>query len=140
MGKSETDPSVPRARNESGQYAETVTPDRVLHVFGRVNGPTITSTDVADELGCSTESARRKLHSLSEAGYVEKRKTGRTTVWWLVESTAPPIADPDRDREYLKSFGKYEGTDLRERVEAVGDRLDRDLRERVERGHHPGRE
>lgn len=140
MSEGETERSPDRARNNSGQYVETVTSERVLSVFKRVDGPTITSTDVAEQLDCSTEAARRKLNALYDEGRVDKRKTGRTTVWWLVDPHETPIPDPDRDRNYMKSFGKYEGTDLAESVEAVGDRLDRDLRERVNDDYQETRE
>lgn len=140
MGDSDTKPAAERARNERGQYAETVTAERVLSVFEQVDGPTITSTDVADTLGCSTEAARRKLTALSESGRVDRRKTGRTTIWWRVDSSETPVADHDRERDYLKSFGKYEGTNLAESVETVSERLDRDLRERLGHGRGETRE
>jgi hypothetical protein len=42
----------------------------------------VTSSDVADALDCTTEAARQKLTRLYDRGEVDKRKTGRTTVWW----------------------------------------------------------
>jgi len=81
-----------RERSASGQYVETVGLNDVLGVFNRVDGPVITSSDVADALECTTEAARRKLTRLSDRGQVDKRKTGRTVVYWRVDErghTAP---------------------------------------------------
>jgi hypothetical protein len=71
-----------RERDKSGQYVETVGLDDVLGVFDRVRGPVITSSDVAEVLDCTTEAARQKLKQLHERGEVDRRKTGRTVVWW----------------------------------------------------------
>jgi predicted ArsR family transcriptional regulator len=71
-----------RERTDSGTFVETVTLDDVLGVFNKVRGPVITSSDVAEQLECSTEAARQKLTRLYARGEVDKRKTGRTTVWW----------------------------------------------------------
>jgi predicted ArsR family transcriptional regulator len=74
-----------RERDESGQYVETVGPDDVLDVFGHVRGPAITSSDVADALNCTTEAARQKLTRLHEEGKVNKRKSGRTVLYWRTD-------------------------------------------------------
>ena len=113
-----------RERNESGQYRETITLDAVLSVFDDVEGPVITSSDVAKALDCTTEAARIKLKRLEDRGQLKSRRTGRTSVYWVVESKSKP--------DYLKSFGKYAGTDMRESVEQVGEQMDRDFRERVD--------
>lgn len=75
-----------RERDESGQYVETVGPDKVLDVFQQVQGPVVTSSDVANALDCTTEAARQKLTKLYEEGVLDKRKTGRTVVYWRVSS------------------------------------------------------
>ena len=75
-----------RARDGCGRFAETVDGEDVLGVFGAVDGPIVTSTDVADVLGVSTESARRHLNNLVAAGPLRRRKTGRTVVYWRVEA------------------------------------------------------
>jgi len=74
-----------RERDDSGQYVETVSPDAVLDVFDHVAGPVITSGDVADALGCTTEAARQKLLQLHKDGKLGKRKAGRTLVYWRVD-------------------------------------------------------
>lgn len=75
-----------RERTETGEYIETVTTDRVLGIFASVDGPVVTSADVADALDCSRETARRKLSILAEQGHVDRRKTAGRVVWWLTES------------------------------------------------------
>lgn len=74
-----------REREESGRYSETVTLDAVLDVFESVDGPVVTSGDVADALECSRETARRKLRELDERGRVASRKTAGRVVWWIVD-------------------------------------------------------
>jgi len=75
-----------RERADSGEFTETVTHARVLEVFESVEGPSITSTDVAEALGCSDETARRKLEELHQKGIVGRRKTGRTVLWWIIKA------------------------------------------------------
>jgi len=78
-----------RDREDSGQYTETVTLDDVLGVFETVDGPVVTSGDVADALDCSRETARRKLRQLDEQGRVAGRKTAGRVVWWVVDESSP---------------------------------------------------
>lgn len=84
-----------RERAETGEYVETVTPDRVLGVFSAVEGPVVTTADVADRLDCTTEAARRKLDDLHAAGTVGRRKTAGRVVYWLREESAPDDVAPD---------------------------------------------
>lgn len=69
-------------RGDSGQYSETVTLDATMAVFETVEGPVVTSSDVAESLDCSRETARRKLRALEEQGRVASRKTAGRVVWW----------------------------------------------------------
>lgn len=82
-------------RNEHGQFTPTVTLDEVLTVFDTVDGPVVTTGDVADETGCSRDSARRKLTRLQEEGYVGSRKTAGRVVYWRTDAAAPSPVDPD---------------------------------------------
>ncbi|ERH07789.1 MAG: hypothetical protein J07HN4v3_00152 [Halonotius sp. J07HN4] len=75
------------ARDGHGRFAETVDGEAVLSVFDAVDGPIVTSTDVADVVGISTESARRHLNELVGEGPLRRRKTGRTVVYWIAEAT-----------------------------------------------------
>ena len=72
-----------RERTDSGQYAETVTIDRVRQVFTTVAGPVVTSADVASELGVTAEAARRKLNEFHTRGMLGKRKTAGRNIYWL---------------------------------------------------------
>lgn len=80
-----------RERDESGQYVETVGADDVLAVFDQVEGPVITSSDVAEALDCTTEAARQKLTRLYDQGTLDKRKTGRIVVWWRTDVERPHV-------------------------------------------------
>ena len=88
----------PRERSDSGTFVETVSLEDVLGVFDAVRGPVITSSDVADQLDCTTEAARQKLQRLYDRGEVDKRKTGRVVVWWHTGETPSErtTADPDQ--------------------------------------------
>lgn len=79
-----------RERGDGGRYTEAVTPMDVLGVFGRVDGPVVTSGDVADALDCSRETGRRKLTTLEAQGRVASRKTAGRVIWWLTESPTDP--------------------------------------------------
>lgn len=83
-------------RDEAGNYTETVTLEAVLTVFEHVDGPVVTSGDVAEQIGCSRETARRKLRMLEDRGRVASRKTAGRVVWWLTDPEEATVAfDPD---------------------------------------------
>ena len=82
-------------RNDSGQFGEKVSLQDVIAVFERVKGPVVTSGDVADELNCSRETARRKLRTLQDRERVDSRKTAGRVVWWRVEADKPSPINPD---------------------------------------------
>ncbi|PSQ32411.1 hypothetical protein BRD09_03620 [Halobacteriales archaeon SW_10_68_16] len=84
-----------RLRDEHGRYVSEVTPEDVLDVFESVPGPTITTSDVVEELDCSREVARNRLTELAERGLVERRKSGRVVLWWRGDDAASnPYAMP----------------------------------------------
>lgn len=74
-----------RERDEAGRYTESVSGAEILRVFATVEGPIVTSGDVADQLGCSSETARRRLGDLEEAGRLASRRTAGRVVWWRTE-------------------------------------------------------
>lgn len=85
-----------RERDESGRYSEAVTPQDVLDVFELIEGPVVTSGDVAHILDCSHETARRKLRALEGGGRLASRKTAGRVVWWVVDDRETPRpVDPD---------------------------------------------
>jgi predicted ArsR family transcriptional regulator len=76
-----------RDRTESGEFIETITLERVVDAIHEVEGPIVTTRDIADILECTTEAARQKLITLTEQGRVDRRKVGgRAVVWWLTET------------------------------------------------------
>lgn len=78
---------MPRERGGSGQYVETISLDAVLDVFEAVDGPgVVLSADVADALGCSRETARRKLAYLYEQGVVDRRQVAKRNLYWRTEA------------------------------------------------------
>ena len=92
---------MPREHGDSGEYVETVTLDDVLDTFDHVEGPVVLSADVADRLGCSRETARRKLEALHDRGDLARRKVSRRVIYWRPESgresaVTPSPAPPDR--------------------------------------------
>ena len=104
MSTPEHPSGMTRERNDSGQYVETVSPDDVIDVFQTVDGPAITSSDVAEALGCTTEAARQKLARLVDSGELDRRKTpARTVIYWRAsptderdETAASPSTAPAR--------------------------------------------
>lgn len=83
-------------RGERGRYTGAVTLDETVGVFESVEGPVVTSSDVADRLDCSRETARRKLRTLEKRGRVASRKTAGRLVWWLVDGVQSTSGiDPD---------------------------------------------
>ena len=50
-----------------------------------VEGPVITSGDVATELGCTTEAARRTLEELREEGPLARRRTAGRLIYWRAD-------------------------------------------------------
>ena len=66
--------------NDSGQYTETYPTDEFLGAIDGVDGVAGTQ-DVADAVGCSYETAYKKLRSLEDAGAVESEKVANARVW-----------------------------------------------------------
>ena len=106
-------------RDERGQFSEEVTVGEVLDVFETVEGPVITSGDVATAIGCSRDSARRKLKQLYDRGQVGRRKASGRIIYWRRDASDPnPVDSEDpifRDRSSFESGRE----DLSERVDAI---------------------
>lgn len=101
-----------------------VTDDEIIDVFQRAETPVLTTTMAADELPIGNRGLLDRLKRLEADGRLEGMDVGpRGRVWWV-----PDEAEAD-EPDYLKSFGKYEGTNIAESVDAVGERFDRDMRE-----------
>jgi len=118
-----------RARDEEGQFVETVTPERVLAVLRDANAPVLTARDIADELGCTPEAVTTKLKRLQEQDRVARRRVGaRAVVWWLTEQ--PPLEtegehDPDDPFFAAPPLDAEDGTpiDVSDTDEILGDAL-----------------
>lgn len=82
-----------KKRSETGEYVETVPLDDVLNLFEEVRGPAITSSDVAEAFDCTTEAARQKLRRLYDRGFVERRESGRTVLWWRSDDDVEPVTN-----------------------------------------------
>jgi hypothetical protein len=82
-------------RGDGGRYTETVALSAILDVFDAVDGPVVTSGDVADALDCSRETARRKLRALEEQDRVASRKTAGRVLWWRTPEESPARINPD---------------------------------------------
>jgi 5-methylcytosine-specific restriction endonuclease McrA len=62
--------------------------DETLSVFDDVRGPAVTSSDVADAVGCTTEAGRERLARLYERGAAGRREVGGTFIYWLAGDDA----------------------------------------------------
>lgn len=72
-----------RQRNDSGQYAGTLSEEQVLEAVGDMDHVATTS-EVADAIGKSIDTARRWLNNLHDDGKVDKKEVGaRGVVWWV---------------------------------------------------------
>ncbi|WP_049936608.1 response regulator [Haloplanus natans] len=72
-----------RERDESGQYVEEVTPERVLKVFEESDAPVLTANEVAEWLDCSRSAAYNKLEMLVDNEQLEKKKVGARAVVYI---------------------------------------------------------
>lgn len=113
---------MPREHGDDGAFVETIGLDDVREVFNTVPGPVILSADVADELGCTRETARRKLERLYERGDLARRKVSRRVIYWRPETStrAPtdaaragedPTPEPPADTDMPEHAGDGDETD-----------------------------
>ena len=76
---------MPRQRNEdTGLYTETYPLERFtdeLEAQGEA-----TTREIADGIGCATETAYKKLRTLEERGDIESRMIARTRLWLVSEA------------------------------------------------------
>ena len=62
-----------------------MTEEEILELFSEIPGPVLTTTDLAETYDMTTEGARRKLNDLCDTGVLDRRKTGRTRVYWRID-------------------------------------------------------
>jgi hypothetical protein len=121
---------VSQNRNEQGRYVRTLTDERVFEVFDAVEGPVITTRDVA--LDCTPEAVRKRLSELVDRGVLDQRKTGRTVVYWRTESGPDGGKEPGSLADRIGSFGMFADDDaFFEEVERAGEELDEGFEERT---------
>jgi DNA-binding MarR family transcriptional regulator len=66
-----------------GPERETTELD-VLKIFYERPDPAFVPTEIAEACDCSTETARNRLESLAEAGYLGSKKPGRRSLmYWI---------------------------------------------------------
>ena len=112
------DEGMSQDRTDNGRYTESVTLDSVLGVFEAVEGPVVTSGDVADQLACSTETARRKLRTLERRGRLDSRTTAGRVVWLRADGEQSGEINAD-DPFWELAPGASGERDVSERVDEV---------------------
>ena len=84
MGTDEV--TMPRKRDEeSGKYIESYPPEAVIEAIHDA-GDMASTTDVADALGSSYETAYKKLRALEDDGEIESRKVANARLWMIGET------------------------------------------------------
>lgn len=119
-----------RERSKTGEYVETVTPERVLDAMATHPDPTVTAREVGEAMGYSTDAARKKLNQLHERGDVERKKVGgRSVVWWLTDEQRARggPADPLFGLIGLFDDDEEAAARARERSEEWGEAFDEQL-------------
>lgn len=69
--------------DESGKYQEKYPTEEFLEAISQGG---VGTQDVADSVGCSYETAYKKLRNLEETGLIDSRKVANTRIWGLRET------------------------------------------------------
>lgn len=83
---------------DSDRFEGRITLDDIFAAFELVDETVYTSSDIAEVVGCSRESARQKLTRLYDQGRINRRKHGRFMVWWRMP---PEEVEAERQLEHL---------------------------------------
>lgn len=79
--------SVPPERDdETGRYTASWSDEDFLEALRDCDGIAGTS-DVADHVGCSRQSAYLRLNDLADKDAVERREIGNSLTWFLVDES-----------------------------------------------------
>lgn len=70
-------------RTDGGHFTATYTDEDVLDAFGAAAVPVLTSGEVAELVGCSSETARRRLGDLVEEGKLVRKEVGARAVVYI---------------------------------------------------------
>lgn len=84
--------------DDEGNYGRQFTVEAVREAFETIDEAVIITSDIAEKLGCSGETARKRLNDLYDAGVVNKRTFGQQTVWWQL----PPDTAEERPGRRLR--------------------------------------
>lgn len=81
MGENDSNPPLGADRDEdSGRFTETYPPESFVEAIRNEGGEAGTRA-VAERVGCSYETAYKKLRALEEVGTLEPRKVGNAYLW-----------------------------------------------------------
>jgi Mn-dependent DtxR family transcriptional regulator len=69
---------------ESGKYTTTYTDSDFIEAIGNGDGMAATS-DVAESVGCSHQTAYERLQRLEEQGEIRSREVGNSLLWSTVD-------------------------------------------------------
>jgi len=83
-----------RERDEdSGRYTDKYPPADVLAAIEGLEGRAATS-EVAESIGCSRDTAYKKLQSMEDAGELASKKAGGIRIWSIVEDSEEDEGGP----------------------------------------------
>lgn len=114
-------------RGEGGKFTSKVEDEDILRALRKHGEPVATAGEVADVLGVSSETVRRRLTTLHEAGRVGRKKVGaRAVVWWVAddETTDAPAAPL---KNLVGMLSEEEADRARERSEEWREGFDREM-------------
>lgn len=80
-----TDGSDNRDRNDTGEYSETYSPADILAAM-RDEAGLHSTLDIAQSVGCSRDTALRKLRRLEDEGAVSSEHIAGALVWTVTEA------------------------------------------------------
>lgn len=84
-------------REHPSRFDEQFPHDDILRAVEQAPWPVALASDVAEEVGCTKQTARKKLNELYADGRVEKRDAVTVTLWW--------VPDDDDDTELATDGG-----------------------------------
>lgn len=110
-----------RPRTESGEYVETVPEEKVLNALRSISDPVATAAEIGEKIGCTGQTARKKLDRLHERGRVERKTVGaRAVVWWPTEDTTALDSAHERAFEAFASRAMAEHSEHIEEIILFG--------------------
>jgi DNA-binding Lrp family transcriptional regulator len=113
-------------RGEGGKFTSKVEDKDILQALQEHREPVATASEVAEVLGVSSETVRRRLTTLHEADRVGRKKVGaRAVVWWVDEETMDAPAAPLKN--LVGMLNETEAERARERSEEWRESFDREI-------------